>query len=483
MGGIQFFNDAAFGLLCLVLAGLFLRELAMFTRRLGLGGLVVFGGGLIWWCYDYGTHWLGFDPNRSDIKVDGSLSLGVNPAILGKALYLHCLFAIFMTAGLFLRRFMFVSRGIMRLPEPYTSFGLFVIVLIVFGVSMIPYVFFTRDDPLTAIVKTISQGYSDKGTEWTAGRTGNVNYSWGGYLAQLVELGYVGGVLAMFHAILFAKSWIQRIICIGIFAIQAALAFGTGARGNFLFVCLPVAMLLFLRYNLVAAALAKKLSVKSYVIVLLVLFVILIFVQWQGTARNLGFTEDTFEQVDISDLKGNEMFTTSLPGMMIFPDQIPFLDQPFPGAGALYAIPKSIYWFVIGPIPRALWPSKPIDPLWKKYNSIVTGRSEDDYEGTTISRGAIGSAYFRYGVLGMIQIAFLYGWLLRNVEIGLRFAADRPLALIAILGLATFMFRSFRDLNYNILYPLMYSLLVFVIFTVIFNAFFGGSRHHSGQSQ
>jgi hypothetical protein len=473
LGGVQLLNDACFWMLCLVLAGLFIRELAVFPRRLGIGGLIVFGGALVWWCYDYGTHWLGFDPFRSEIKVAGAAALGVTSEVLGKALYLHCAFLIFMTSALFLRRMTWVSRLVFRIPEPYTSVGLFLVVLVIFVVSMIPYLFFTEDDFFTAIWKSVTQGYSGNTTAWTAGRTGNVNYSWGGYLTQLVDLGYAGGVLAAFHAILFTRSLLQRGVCLGIFLLQCSLAFGTGARGNFLAVCLPVVILLFLKFNFVAAALAKSISIRSYVAALGLLCLILVMVQWQGQARTFGFTEESFDEVDVADLKGNEMFTTTLAGMLIFPEQIPFMDQPFVGGGALYAVPKTIYWFGVGPIPRALWHGKPIDPLWTKYNSIVTGRSEEDMEGTTISRGAVGSAYFRYGFFGMIQIAFLYGWLLRNVEIGVRYAEDRPLALIAFLGLATFMFRSFRDLNYNLLYPVIYSVILFALFAIFTNAVFG----------
>jgi len=43
-------------------------------------------------------------------------------------------------------------------------------------------------------------------------RTGNLNYSWGAYVAQLMQIGEVGGIVAIIYAILIARTWTTRLI-------------------------------------------------------------------------------------------------------------------------------------------------------------------------------------------------------------------------------------------------------------------------------
>jgi hypothetical protein len=185
-----------------------------------------------------------------------------------------------------------------------------------------------------------------------------------------------------------------------------------------------------------------------------------VFIQWQGYSRNQGFTRESFEQVDLSGLRGNEMFSTTLAGMAVFPDESRFVQEPFVGGGVLMAAPNTLYRFVVGPIPRALWHGKPVDPLWARYNSMVTGRSEQSFEGTTIAPGAVGDPYFRYGAFGLMLLATTAGWILRNVEIGIVYAQARPLAMLALLGVAAWQFREFRGLNFQNIYPVIYSCIV-----------------------
>jgi hypothetical protein len=474
-GGIWELTDLAFVLGIVILAGIFLNELRTFARRFGIGGLIFSGGALIWWCYDYLNHWLGYRGTSVESFELSASSLTEMPAwVLAKATCLHFMFLACMALGLQFRRYMFVSRLCFKSIEPANSFVLFVIILGVFGLSMIPYLFFTAEDPITAIYLMITAGRSAEGPTWLAGRSGNVSTNWGNYLTQLIDLGFIGASLAGLHAILFTRSNLQRIICWGIFALNMALAFGSGTRGNVILVALPIVMLLFLKYNFIANMLDRRFSTRAYVVVLSILGGLLLLVQVMAFFRNEGFEIQNFQEVEVSNLKGNEMFTTTLPGMSTLPQFGRFLDEPFSGGGVIYTMPKTIYWLVIGPIPRALWPGKPVDPIWAKYNALTTGRSEDNYEGTTISRGAAGDPYFRYGIPGLIQIGIMYGWILRNCEVGVRQAFDRPIALLALLGFATFMFRSFRDLNFQTMYPVVYSAVAMSLLCLVLNAIFGG---------
>ncbi|MBC7783810.1 MAG: oligosaccharide repeat unit polymerase [Burkholderiales bacterium] len=475
-GGIQILTDISMIVLTCVLAGLFINDLLTFPRRFGIGGIIAFGGALLWWCYDYHIHWLGY---RGELTGDAMFSAnGIDSVphwVLAKSVCLHSLFLLFMAVGLQFKRHMWISRLAFKTIEPGNSLILFVIVIAIFLASLIPYLFFAQEDPITAIKLSILAGRSAAGPSWTTGRTGNLNYNWGGYIAQLIQLGYAGATLAAFHAIIFTRSTFQRVVCAGIFALQVALAFGTGARGNVVFVCLPLAIVFFLKYNFVAAELAKRFSFRSYVVTLGLLCAMLFLIQVQGLFRNEGFSAENFQNVEMDSLRGNEMLTTTLPLMALFPNTFDHLDQPYPGAGGLYAIPRTVYWFCINPIPRALWNDKPVDKAWWKYNALTTGRSESDSEGTTISRGAAGDPYMKWGVLGLIEIAVLYGYILRNCEIGMRTARGRVFSMLFLLGTATFIFRAFRDLNFHDYYPVLYGLICMMFIAYVMNHLLGVS--------
>src|SRR5688500_10037701 len=52
-GGVPLMTDLGMGALTLACGMLLLAELVNFPRRFGVGGLVLFGGVLVWFCYDY----------------------------------------------------------------------------------------------------------------------------------------------------------------------------------------------------------------------------------------------------------------------------------------------------------------------------------------------------------------------------------------------------------------------------------------------
>src|SRR5580658_557253 len=53
VGGLPTITDLSFLLFTLVCVGLLLNELLKINTRWGIGGLTLYGGCLIWFCYDY----------------------------------------------------------------------------------------------------------------------------------------------------------------------------------------------------------------------------------------------------------------------------------------------------------------------------------------------------------------------------------------------------------------------------------------------
>src|SRR4051794_39824928 len=58
-GGSPMFTDAAWLCITTICIVYVIRELALFPQRWGIGGLILYGGTAIWFCYDYIVHWLG----------------------------------------------------------------------------------------------------------------------------------------------------------------------------------------------------------------------------------------------------------------------------------------------------------------------------------------------------------------------------------------------------------------------------------------
>src|SRR5688500_9517748 len=58
-GGVQVLTDLGFTMLAVICAVYCVRELTVFRHRFGLGGLLCFGGALVWWCHDYFSRWFG----------------------------------------------------------------------------------------------------------------------------------------------------------------------------------------------------------------------------------------------------------------------------------------------------------------------------------------------------------------------------------------------------------------------------------------
>jgi hypothetical protein len=463
LNGIQFLTDLGFVLLILLCVTCLVRELMAFPFRFGIGGLIAFTGTLVWFCYDYVNHWMGISKSTSEVEL----------WVLAKSAFFHTLFVFMMVLGLQLRKGRWLERTLQLVPEPANANLYFLLVLVTFVIGMIPFTVFTAEPFYVAIYKTIFAGRSGTGAVFTAGRTGNVNYSWGGYVTQLADIGMMGAILAAFYAILVTRSIGQKIVCWSIWAMWMLISFGTGTRGFTVFVGLPVIMLLFLKYNYIAAAAFRRISFRAYAATAVVGMVFFFLVQVQGQFRNTGFSEVTAGEVEMTELKGNEMFTTTLTGMSLIPGEFGYFANRFPGEGLIRAIPETMYWFVIGPIPRALWNEKPIDPVGTWYSDTVQGDT-DGAEGTTISGGAVGTWYWKFGPWGVLQCGLLYGWMMGVAERALRSAAGRPMAVLFVLAFTTFLFRAFRDLWWHNLYPVIIAGVVMYVFVRVANTLFGG---------
>jgi hypothetical protein len=274
------------------------------------------------------------------------------------------------------------------------------------------------------------------------GHAENLNYDWGGYVAMLLQVGQFVGVLAAAYAIMVARTLPGKIMGWAVWFFWVGYSFTGLRRGDITFMGLPVAGLLYYKYQNVLLAQIRQGRWKAFVLGGIVAFALLVGVQYEGSVRaNVG-------SLELFTARGDTMFSEGLKAWSIFPEQKNFYYDNFPGEGFLRPIPDTIFWLLIDPIPRALWNSKPVDEFGPWYSNAITGE-HSGATGTTVSCGAVGGWYFKFGPFGVIEGAILYGWLMGVAERALRRAAGRPLAVIFALAFVTFMFRAFRDLWFH----------------------------------
>jgi hypothetical protein len=445
LGGVPFLTDAAFILVTAICTILLMIELLDFHRRQGIGAILIYGGILIWFCHDYMGQWMGYDYNLS------GAALGISGSVVCRAAFYHCVFFLFMVIAFRWPLFRWVDRMVVRVPEPRSDRFYLVILILV---SMIGFsaLLLTKDGFFSSFIKAPLWFWLDA-PEYTVGRTGNMNYNWGGYLAQVLQIGQMSGILGAFYAILIARTILGKSLGISVWLYWLLYSISWERRGEIAFMGLPVVGLLFIKYNGLTLSNLRRSKARAYLITGAIAFAVLYLVAWE--------TKDRYgwEKVDVTRVGGNSMFSEGLPAWALIPEFRGFANVTFPGADFIRPIPDTLFWFVINPIPRALWRNKPVDSYNVWYNSLVSEdtRSVDTggVVGTTVSNGAVAAWYFRYGPAGVVEGALIYGWLMGVAERALRRAGGRPMGLLFALAFATFMFRCYRDLWWHNLYPIM----------------------------
>jgi hypothetical protein len=464
-GGISFLTDLGFVALTIAAAWLLCIELVRFPARFGLGAVVLYGGVLIFFCSDYLRYWLG--TNFADPTIPYTAEVVARSALA------HCLFIMLMVIGMNWKVLRFLEKPFSWLPEPRNRSLYFWVAVAVFAFGISPYFLFTGGNPFGQMWQDMTAGRSATFTSWTVGRTGNLNYNYSAYVAQILDVGDFGGIFAAVLAILVIKNPFQRAILIMIWFFWVARGFGSGTRGYIVYQFVPVMAAIFLKLQAEAAERRQLINMRAYLFAAAVGVVGLGMVTVMTVYRNQGFTQVNLgETLTVENIKGTEMFTTTLEGFKRIPDVVPIYYSSIPGEYLVRPIPQLAYWFVIGPVPRAIWTEKPIDPVWVWYNRMVTG--QENLQGTTISNGLVGWFYFRFGYSGIIQGALFFGLLYGVTERVFQNAAGRPMHIIFSLACATFLFRCFRDPNFQHFYPVV---IAAVVLSLLIYALGGRPRH------
>jgi hypothetical protein len=456
-GGIPQLTDVGFLVLVIACVAGLIGELIQFPRRFGIGGIVLYGGVLVWIGHDYLTNWWGYDFTHN----------AEMPAyVVAKAAFWNAVIVFTMVCGLLIRQGRWLVRLAQKLPEPVTTDVYWYLIVIMFVIGMSPYFLFTSESGFISVLKAAFSPWMGSGVHWSEGRTGSINYSWGAYIAQILEVGQTGSILAAMYAILLTRSLGRRAFCWADWLYQVCCAYQTDRRGELLFMFLPIIAIYFIKYYVQAAETGRKHSVLAYVIVPVIGFVMLYLIQVQGQYRGVegGLANIGNESVDLSASRGNTMFTESLLGFSVIGETREPLDAPNLVYQIVRPIPQKAFDFIIGPIPRAIWTTKPVDPAWAWYNRLRNGDdSGDGTTGGTVASGLAGHWYIRFGPIGVIEGGFLAGWLMGIAERIFRESNGRPIQILLGLGVSTWLFRTYRDFTFPELYGLLIGIGAFCL--------------------
>lgn len=435
-GGTSFLTDAGMVTLTLLCAVCFAVELLRFPQRFGIGGCVLFGGVLVWFCHDYFYYWFNYNSRTTDY-----------PAwVIAKAAFLLSVLVVMMVLGLNVRRGRWMSKLASLVPEAGSGGFYLTALLVMFVIGVLPYFLFTEEPGYVAIWREATAMRGGQRATWVIGRSGNLNRLWGAYVLHMLDVGMFSGMFGAFYATLVARNPLGKVVGWGVWLFWTCIAFGSGTRGQTLGVVAPALGCLYVKYHVEAATLLRRAGFKAYVMTGLLALGLLALVQFQGMFRDERFVERRhWSDVELFRVRGNHMFSEGLLAAKLVPSrQYPFFGNRFPGEGALRVLPETLYYGLLHPIPRVLWPGKPVDPAWEWYNWIFTRERTTAEWRTTIAPGMAVGQYMRYGLAGVIEFGLLFGWLLMCTERVLLTARNRPIQILTALALAVWLFRCFR---------------------------------------
>jgi hypothetical protein len=462
-GGVALANSIGMiFLLALAVAGL-VGEFWNFSTRFGVGGLCLHGGLIVWLLHDYLTRYLSNSP-----EMFGFTDWAVTKACLSVGL-----FYTFACVGLKIVWGRKVERFFIRLwPETRSNNLLFSLAIVAFIFGISPYFLFTRVPFYEAMYLDFIKGYGDGGTHWTVGKSGgNINFNFGAYIAQMFDVGTLGSLLAVFLVCMRRMGALATAVAFAMLSFWLLRSFGTGARGYVVFLILPVLGAFFMRQHIFAAWQGRRFSPFAYTVLVSCLVLALIAITYQGALRTRGFADIFSVQLTEFRIEGNAMFTESLDGYMAIPEATPPFYNRWPMEGLVRPVFDLAYWFVVGPIPRALWTSKPIDGVWLWYNELLmrTTMSGGTLAGTNITQSYPGHFFFRYGFVGVVQGGLFFGLLAGFAERILRSSQGRILSMLFALALVTWLFRSFRSPDFQNLYPILIGLTAVTLLAIPFS--------------
>lgn len=263
--------------------------------------------------------------------------------------------------------------------------SLFLLILTFFGLGIIRFAYPSDFNPVTMFVALTEARWS---APWSRGQLGG----WDAFLDHMAYFGYLLPILTILLAH-HSKSLNPRVITSFILSLVMTAFLAQGGARRIVGVIWGAAIICWVlqqeRINF-----KKLLASAASVVVLLV--VMQLILEYRNTGLQ-GVTEEE-KHLEYDYLHVDDNFLRLSQIIDIVPERHP------------HTYEKQIVYYAIRPIPRILWPGKPIDPGFD-LPSIV-GK-----EGVSLSSSAIGEFYLAFGWVTILLGGLVYGKLANTVSV------------------------------------------------------------------
>lgn len=241
----------------------------------------------------------------------------------------------------------------------------------------------------------------------------------GGFVSFLEHLKYFGYVLPSLTALLIIsekKVNYRTISALAMMIFFSAFEFQGGGRRitGFLLGSFVMTFLIYYRHSL---------KIRHYAILGVIGFLFLILLDMQLAFRNKGYENmfSTYEIEQLDEIRVDDNFLRLAQVIELIPSQ-------FPHSGMDYLI-----WSFARPIPRAIWPGKPMGPGFDVAEMVGA-------KGVSLTTTVVGEAYASFGYIMIIVVGLISGVLSGTLNsllkrpigvLGIAFYALGVLALVA----------------------------------------------------
>ena len=316
--------------------------------------------------------------------------------------------------------------------------------LIVVLVSLLPYVL--SGQSLGAIVRDILSA-RDLSKPWLY--LENLGNDSSPFFAAARNLGVASGILLWMLALDRRLIWGKRTIALALAVlITAVVYFENGTRSlTALLLLPPLGKVLY-------DASQRHSSPRVFFLGLLMVGLVILILQFQLLYRaertRLQLTQLLFS--DLAVLGGTtDYFKETLFAVEIVPQYHDFFRE------------SVVFQFLSYPIPRFIWPDKPVSALVQFYSLLRIGIDIYARPGNVFP-GIVGQYYMSWGWIGPIMIGAALGWVGRKTDdiLGGIWQKSRSYAITFALLIATWLFLSYRVLSPGFLPPVLLVGLILV---------------------
>jgi hypothetical protein len=225
---------------------------------------------------------------------------------------------------------------------------------------------------------------------WGRGQLGG----WDAFLDHLQYFGYLLPVLTVVIGRRLGVRKVRTLICIGLSVVMALFLAQSGSR-RVIGVVGGMALILWVLDQ-------QRLHVKHLLTTALAIIALLVTLQVMLEYRNVGLSvlvgqgevpSGHYEKRTVLEeqhLRVDDNFYRLCQIIQLIPQQYPFVYQ------------KYLVYVIVRPIPRVLWPGKPVDPGFDLPSALGV-------EGLSLSYSVIGELYMSLGLIGVALGGWLYG--------------------------------------------------------------------------